>query len=198
VGFIVPFTAGLTVYLYFSDLLISSLGLYVSKRNLVLKSPLPLWLLWLANLLRASAIAGINLLLFIILALFYGVLTASGLVAGIVVALVVVAALAPVSLLLSLIGPFAGDLSNALPVILRVMFYTAPITYPLSLIPIALRPYVWLNPLTSFTELLRETMVFGQSPSIVPLVIVVLASCALALSAIWCYRRVAPAIHDVV
>jgi lipopolysaccharide transport system permease protein len=105
---------------------------------------------------------------------------------------------APVSVILALIGPFAGDLTNALPIALRVAFYTAPITFPLSVIPESVRPYLWLNPLTSLVELLRDTLIFGGSPASIPFAIMWALVLVLTAIAVWSYRRAAAAVHDVV
>src|SRR5262245_56424882 len=171
VGYILPFTAGLTIYLYLTELVTSSLALYVAKRNLVLKSPVPLWVLWLANYLRASLVAAVYLGLLVLMAAGLNILTITGFFTSLPVILLVIAMFAPVSLILALIGPFAGDLTNAVPIVLRVAFYTAPITFPLSVIPESARPYLWLNPLTSLVELLRDTLIFGEAPAYIPFII---------------------------
>jgi ABC-type polysaccharide/polyol phosphate export permease len=198
VGFVLPFMAGLAVYLYFSEVVTSSLGLYVAKRNLVLKSPLPLWVIWLANFLRASVVAAPNLVLLVLIAIMAGTLSIKGMLGSIPVIFLVVALLAPLSLLLTLIGPFADDLTNVTPVVLRIMFYAAPITFPLSLIPEFARPYFWLNPLTSLVELLRATIVFSETPSLSAYIAMAILAACLCFMATWCYRRIYRVVRDVV
>jgi lipopolysaccharide transport system permease protein len=197
-GYIVPFMAGLAVYLYFSDIVTSSLNVFVSRRNYVRKSPVPLWVLWMAGFMGSSIVAAVNLAILLALALFYGLLTPVGIAYAVPVILLIVLMFAAVSLLLALVGPFAGDLGNGVPVVLRVLFYAAPITYPLSILPASVRPWLWLNPLTAIVEMLRETLVLGRPlPWLVFSGIAVFAA-GLTLLAHWLYGRVAEAVRDVV
>lgn len=197
-GFILPFTTGLTIYLYLVELVTSSLELFVARRNLVLKSPLPLWVLWLSNYFRATVVSFVTLVLLILISVGAGVLTAKGLLLAVPVIMLMLLLFAPLSMILALVGPFAGDLNNAIPVLMRVLFYTAPITFPMTIIPTFARPYFWVNPLTSLVELLRDTLLFGQAPATLPFLSLALAALSLGVSAAWLYNRVAGAIHDVI
>lgn len=197
-GYIVPFMAGLAIFLFFGEMVSRSLAVFVSRRNYVRKSPVPLWVLWLADFMGAGIIGAINLALLIALALIYGRLTLNGFVWTLPVILFIVVFFAGISLILSLIGPFWGDVANSVPVVLRFMFYTAPITFPLSQVPEKVQHILWLNPLTALVEMLRGSVVFDTAPS--PFLLVALA--AIALTAItlaaWLYSRVADAVRDVV
>lgn len=197
-GYIVPFMAGLVIYAYFAEMVSTSLNVFISRRNYVRKSPLPLWVLWLAGFFVSSIIAGVNLAILLCLALFQGLLTPSGMVSALPVILLVVLLFGAVSLLLALIGPFAGDISKGLPVVLRILFYAAPITYPLSIIPERFQPFLWLNPLTPLVQMLRETLVLGNALPWRSFTIMFVIGLMLIALAQWLYRRVAEAVRDVV
>lgn len=197
-GYIVPFMAGLTIFLFFAEMVSRSLAVYVSRRNYVRKSPVPLWVLWLADFMGATIIGAINLTLLIVLALIYGRLTAAGLLWSVPIVVLIIALFGGVSLLLALIGPFWGDVANSVPVVLRFLFYTAPITFPLSQVPDRFQHFLWINPLTALVEMLRGSVVFDTGPP--PLLLVSLTAAALAIAAFsaWLYGRVADAVRDVV
>ena len=197
-GYIVPFMAGLAVFSYFSEAASGALRVFVSRRNYVRKSPLPLWVLWLSNFMGATIVGGVNLALLTALTLAHGILTLEGLAWAVPVTILIVAMFGGLSMILALIGPFVGDVANMLAVILRFLFYTAPITYPLSLVPEAARSILWINPLTTLVEMLRQTLVFGTPPSPTGLTTVGVAALALAALAAWLYGRVADAVRDVV
>lgn len=197
-GFALPFFVGLSVYLALSDIVNSSSTLFASKRTYVVKSPFPLWVLWFANLLRAAVHAGVALLLVLALAVFQHRLTPLGLywtVIGLIVCGLFVSSL---SLMLVALGPFIGDISEAIRLLLRVLFYATPITYPLALVPQPYRDWMWFNPLTCMVELLREPIVFGNMPPLHLLGSFFGASLLLFVVARWIFRRVKGVISDVV
>ena len=198
VGFVLPFFVGLAVYLTLSDIVNSSSVLFASKRTFVVKSPFPIWVLWLANLFRAGVHAAVLAVLVLALALVQGRLGAAGLslaFAGLLLCAVFMVAL---SLLLAALGPFIGDISEAMRLLLRVLFYATPITYPLALVPLPWRDWMWLNPLTCMVELLRDPIVFGTAPPAHVLGLFALASVLLAALSAWIFARVKGVIADVV
>ncbi|MDH4083361.1 MAG: ABC transporter permease [Nitrospira sp.] len=198
VGFALPFFVGLSVYLVLSDVVNSSTVLFASKRTYVVKSPFPLWVIWLANLLRAAVHAGVALFLVLALALLQQRLTFFGLcwmAIGLVCCGVFVSGL---SLLLAALGPFVGDVSEAFRLLLRVLFYATPITYPMTLVPQPYHDWMWLNPLTSMVELLREPIVFGQMLPLYVYGIVFASSLLLFGIALWVFQQVKGVISDVV
>jgi len=82
--------------------------------------------------------------------------------------------------------------------LLRIMFYATPITYPLSMVPEPWQGWMWLNPLTAMVELLRAPLVFGVMPPITLLIGFPLVCLALLLLAGWIFSRVKGVISDVV
>lgn len=198
IGFLLPFFTGLVLYLTLSDLVNSSTVLFASKRTYVVKSPFPIWVLWVANLMRTSVNAGVMIILLLGVALLQHRLTWNGL-AWFLPALVLCALfLCGLSLLLAALGPFIGDISEAMRLLLRIMFYATPITYPLSMVPEPWQGWMWLNPLTAMVELLRAPLVFGVMPPITLLIGFPIACLALLLLATWIFYRVKGVISDVV
>lgn len=198
VGFVLPFFVGLAIYLVMSDIVNSSTVLFVSKRTFVVKSPFPIWVLWVSNLFRASVHALVLLVLLLGLAFFQQRVSVTGLAwffLGVGLCAVFLCAL---SLLLAALGPFIGDISDAMRLLLRVLFYATPITYPLTMVPPAYRDWMWLNPLTCMVELLREPIVFGQMPPVHVLGIFFVSSLLLFGVALWVFQRVKGVISDVV
>jgi lipopolysaccharide transport system permease protein len=197
-GFVLPFFVGLSLYLTLADLVNSSATLYTSKRTFVVKSPFPLWVLWLANLLRAGVHASVTLVMVIALAAIQGRLTALGL-GGVAMAVgASMLFLASLSLFLSNLGPFMGDISEINRLVLRVLFYLTPISYPLALVPEQWRALAWLNPLTCMVEMLRDALVFGQLPPLGIWAAFVGGTLLFTLASVWMFRRVKGVIADVV
>lgn len=197
-GFALPFFVGLSTYLALSDIVNSSTTLFVSKRTYVVKSPFPLWVLWIANLFRAAVHASVALFLVLALAILQHRLTLFGVCWAVIGLTVCGLFVGGLSLLLVALGPFIGDISEAIRLFLRVLFYATPITYPLDLVPLAYRDWIWLNPLACMVELLREPIVFGQIPPLQILSGLFFASLLLLGLAWWIFSRLKGVISDVV
>lgn len=198
VGFMLPFFVGLAVYLTLSDVVNSSSVLFPSKRTFVVKSPFPVAVLWVANLLRAGVHAAVLAALVLVMAVVQGRLSIPGAawaVAGLSLCILFSAGL---SLLLASLGPFIGDISEAMRLLLRVLFYATPITYPLALVPLPWRDWMWINPLTCMVELLRSPIVFGVAPPMSMLAGFAVEGVVAALLGAWVFSRVKGVIADVV
>lgn len=198
VGFVLPFFVGLVFYLFFSDIVVSSANLFVSKRNYVIKSSFPIWVLWLANFIRAGSHGLVNLGILLLLAFNEQRLSVGGLLwmlAGVTSGLLFVGAL---SLLLSCLGPFVGDISEAAQLALRVLFYTSPVTYPLDIVPEGYRFLLWFNPLTHIIEPLRRAIVFGTGPDPSLMMLFNTISVVLLGLSLWIFKRTRGVIADVV
>ncbi|WP_372616778.1 ABC transporter permease [Falsiroseomonas sp.] len=197
-GFLLPFFCGLVLYLFMVDLVISSTDVFQRRRDYVRRAPFPLWVLWLANLLRTATPAAAGLLLLLVLAFAQGRLGVAGL-AWLPVALgASLLFLAALSLCLAMLGPFLGDLQEVLRLVARALFYAGPIAYPLAIVPEQVRALMWLNPLTHMAEMLRGALVYGQGPQALPFLGFLLATALLLALAAFLYRRVAGAVADVV
>jgi lipopolysaccharide transport system permease protein len=197
-GFVVPFLAGLSVYLLALEVVVSSVGLFAAKRNFVKKSPIPLIALWFSNLFRAAIQCAPMLLLSLAAAAATARLSLEGAAIGVAALAAIAIWLAGVSLVLATLGPFLPDLREIMQLAMRLLFYLAPVTYPLSLVPEDLRGCALLNPLTVMAESWRGAIVFSELPPVGP----ALAFCASAALiwgvGLWFHRRLSGAIVDVV
>ncbi len=198
IGFLLPFFAGLVIYLALSDIVNSSSVLFSAKRTYVVKSPFPIWVLWVANLMRSGVHAGVMLVLLVVLAAVQQRLTVPGMLWLVPALLSCILFMCATSLLLAALGPFIGDISEAMRLALRVLFYATPITYPLTHVPEPWRAWMWLNPLTGMVEMLRAPLVFGLMPNSPLLWAFPAASMLLLLLSAWIFHRVKGVISDVV
>lgn len=198
VGFVLPFFAGLVFYLFFADVVVSSANLFVSKRNYVMKSAFPIWVLWLANLIRAGVTGLINVIILLLIALSEHGLSLAGLFWIVITLLIGALFASALSLLLSCLGPFIGDIGDAAELVLRVLFYTAPLTYPLEFVPESFRSLMWLNPLTHVIEPLRRAVVFSRAPEPGLLVMFTVSAALLLILSTWVFQRTRGVIADVV
>lgn len=197
-GFILPFFIGLSVYLFISDVVNSSTNLYVSKRNLVNKTSFPLWVLCMSNLIRALFVWVGSLILVFIFALYKQTLSFEGGVLAIVILVLIVFFSFFLSMLISSISPFIGDISEVFKLVMRGLFYVTPITYPISYVSEKLQLLLWINPLTNIIEPLRGAILFGKIPSFHAVLIFSFFSMILALIGVYVYKKLERVIPDVV
>jgi lipopolysaccharide transport system permease protein len=197
-AYLLPFLAGMSIYLLLVDVVNSSISLYAGKRNFLKKSPTPLAVFWLANCLRALTQNSVLIVLTVGLAATSGALTPIGLIAAAASFSITVAFLAGFSAALAIVGPFLPDLREAASLVLRVLLYLAPVTYPMQLVPEQLRAWLWLNPVTAMIEPWREALIFGRVAAWPVFCAFAAASAAACLIGAWMHRRAAGAVVDVV
>jgi lipopolysaccharide transport system permease protein len=198
IPYIAPMFAGLATYLFLSDTINASLSTFRQKRAYVRKAAVPLWVLWLSSFLTVSVGAAIKYLVLVFLVAISGLLSWRA-IALIPIALTLVFAVTiPISFLLSLLGAFFADLEEGSRIILRVLLYTAPVTYPIHVIPSRFLGLIWANPLTVLVEIIRDAFVLGVPPPILPSFALVTIAIAILALAIWLYTRLKGAIGDVV
>lgn len=68
--------------------------------------------------------------------------------------------------LLSSLGVFVRDIAQITGVFTLILMFVSPVFYPISAVPAAYRPWLYLNPLTYIIEEGRNTLVFGRAPDV--------------------------------
>lgn len=78
--------------------------------------------------------------------------------------------------LLAAAGVYLRDLGQLMGIITTVLMFTSPLFFPLSALPESIQPFLALNPLAYFIEEARSVVIFGNTPSLSPLVMVYILS----------------------
>lgn len=60
---------------------------------------------------------------------------------------------------------FYYDVQHALPIALTTLFYLSPVFYPAEMVPEAVRPFYFLNPIAGLLTLYHDILYFGRMPS---------------------------------
>jgi lipopolysaccharide transport system permease protein len=102
-----------------------------------------------------------------------------------------------VSWFLASVGVFVRDVGHAITVVTNLMLFLAPVFYPLSSLPEAYRPFMYLNPLTFVVEQSRAVLIGGTLPSWYGVGIYFLCSIVVAwLGLVW-FERTRKGFADV-
>jgi lipopolysaccharide transport system permease protein len=161
--------AGLIVYWLFAEAVAKAPALVVGNASYVKRVVFPLEILPVVAVLSALFHAAIAFVILLLahLALF-GMPPAT--------ALFLPAILAPLLLvtvgccwLISALAVYLRDLGQIVGVLLSVTMFLSPILYPLDQVPEAMRPLLYLNPLTFVVEEVRRVVLWGGMPAWGPL-----------------------------
>ena len=71
---------------------------------------------------------------------------------------------------------FYYDVQHALPIALTTLFYLSPVFYPVAMVPEAIRPFYFINPMAGLLSLYHEILYLGHMPSLSLLLGVVAAA----------------------
>jgi lipopolysaccharide transport system permease protein len=103
-----------------------------------------------------------------------------------------------VVLLGSALNVFARDVKLAIPVLTQLWLFLTPVLYPLSEVPVGLRPWFQLNPMTGVVESFRSILVHGQAPDALVLLPSAAGATALLLFGWWYFSALEHRFADVI
>jgi lipopolysaccharide transport system permease protein len=189
--------AGLAVHAVFAECVGRAPMLVVSHASYVTKVVFPLEILPFVVVLNALANAAIMLL--IVLAgtlLLRGELHATALWLPVVFAPFLLFA-AALMFAVSAVGVFLRDIGPLMGLLVTASLFLTPIFYPVEAVPAAMRPVMWLNPLTLVVEQARAVLVFGHAPDLLALGLYAAAAALALWAAFWAFQRLRPGFADV-
>jgi ABC-type polysaccharide/polyol phosphate export permease len=180
VGFGVYLITGLVPFLALNDAVLRAARVFRGHANLVQRVKMPAEVLVLGDVLGALLHHAISFVVVIALCLWRGHLGLAGLpwlgFAMLLFTLWVVG----LALTASVLGAALPDIPEVFALLLQVMFYGAPIVYPLAMVHSeTLRAVVNLNPLTPLVGVARAGLISSAPPEPAAVIYVVLAGAVL-------------------
>ena len=198
VPFLAAFAVGFFLYLTFSEMIGSSANWFKSKRRLVRESDLPVWTIFASLVARVFIQFLFYIAIVLIVCWSYGLATVQGSLLYIASSLLVFWVFAGFGLVTAYLGTFFGDVKEIVPVLMRILFYTSCITFPLTLVPVTFRWIHMINPLTWPVEMMRDLLLWDAHnwlQFLGPIFLIGLAIWSIALFFHW---RLAPRLADIV
>lgn len=179
-GFAVVMFVGMIVHAMFAEVLNRAPGMIIGNVNYVKKVVFPLEILPVIAMLAALFHTAISLgVLLAAYVLFKGFVHWTAIFIPFVFFPLILLSLGMAWILASL-GVFLRDVGQTIGLLTTVMMFLAPVFYPLTAVPEALRPLIMLNPLTFIIEQARNALVWGFLPDWVGLGIYTLTSAVIA------------------
>lgn len=156
--------AGILIYTLFAECVTRAPALVLSNVNYVKKVAFPLevlpWVTFCAAMFHF--VVGLSIWL-IFHAAFFGAPPVTALLLPVVLAPLILFILG-LCWLLAALGVYLRDVGQIVGILTSALIFLSPIFYPLTALPEALRPYLYLNPLTPAVEQARAVLILGQLP----------------------------------
>ncbi|MEM7729919.1 MAG: ABC transporter permease [Pseudomonadota bacterium] len=189
--------AGLSLYAFFSEVVLAAGSAITSNANYVKKVIFPLRILPVVAV--ASALFQLLVALLILLA-FQFALTQSLPWTVLLAPLAIIPLIVLVTglgWLLAGLGTYLQDLNQVLGPLVTALLFLGPILYPMSSFSEDVRPLLAFNPLTIPVEAFRDLTIWGQMPDWSALGIYSVVAVAFAVIGWICFTRMRPGFADV-
>jgi ABC-type polysaccharide/polyol phosphate export permease len=165
VSFGVFLITGLVPFLALSDAVVRAARVFRSNVSLVQRVRLPAEVLVLGDVLGTLLHHALSFIVVVMICLWAGHMTLAGLPWVVLAVGLFAIWIVGLALIASVLGAFLPDVPEVLTLGFQVMFYGAPIVYPLSMVGAdALRSLIQLNPLTPMLGVVRAGLLSAAPP----------------------------------
>jgi len=181
--------AGVLTWGLFAELVGRSQTMFLDNANLLKKISFP------RNTLPIIVVANAGLNFVIVFGLFLAFLAVSGNFPGwVVVAIVPVLVLQiafamGLGMVLGVLNVFFRDVGQFFGIFLTFWFWLTPIVYPVSILPDAIKPYMYINPMAPVMAAYQGILVNHQWPQWESLWPITLLACALCLLGLHLFKK---------
>ena len=196
--FIVFLLSALLPWFAFQEGLNRAASAILNRREMIRKVHFPVIVFPLAAAATAFMVqVGSYLLFLTVWALWRGRFSMNALGAVAVLLGLQFAVTAGLGLLLAAFTVYLRDTTQVLSLLLAVIFYTAPILYPLTLVPAEFHSLIRFNPLTAFAEGYHGAVLVGVWPEPLLLTGLILFATGVLVVGVHVFQRLEPGFADV-
>lgn len=188
---------GLIVFHVFSECLNRAPGLIVGNVNYVKKIVFPIEIIAVVTLIAALYRASVSL--FVWLAFYWltnGPPQVTALLAPLILIPLACFAVGTVWIV-SALGVYVRDLSQFVGILATATLFLSAIFYPISMVPAGYRSYLYMNPIATMVEQIREVAVAGNLPDPWVLGALMAASLVFAAFGFWWFQMLRRGFADV-
>lgn len=188
---------GMIVFYFFADCILRSPGLMLENVNYIKMVVFPLeimsWVVVAGAFIKAAVSFAILLIAIVVL---HGVPPWTAIFLPLIIAPIVLLALAIVWFL-SATGVYIRDLAQIVGPIVTLMFFLSPVFYPISALPEALQPVLYLNPVSFIIQQTRDVLLSGTMPNFWGLLVYFLVAWGAAWAGLFWFSRTKRGFADV-
>jgi lipopolysaccharide transport system permease protein len=163
--FAVILFVGMIVHGLFAEVLNRAPTLILSNVNYVKKVVFPLEILPVISMVSALFHSLVSLsVLLMVFVIFNGFVHWTLVFIPLIIIPLVIFTLGLAWILASL-GVYARDVGQTIGLAMTVMMFLSPVFYPITSLPVEIRPWILANPLTFIIEQARAVLIWGQLPN---------------------------------
>jgi lipopolysaccharide transport system permease protein len=194
---------GIIIWSYYADCITTTMNTFQYNAYIFNKVYFPRLIVPLSSVLFHSFRISIQLLLFLMVCLFYFIkgtpiyLNWQILLVPFLILLTACFALG-CGLIISVLTAKYRDLDNIMQFLLRLFMFAAPVVYPASLIPQKYAFFFWLNPLTPIIEIFRSSFLKPHPLPLVYLLLSVLTTFIILTTGVILFNKREIQIMDVI
>lgn len=175
--------AGILTWGLFSEVTTRCLSMFLDNANLLKKLSFPKLCLPLIVLLGALLNLAITLSLFLLVLLVMGRFPGEAVLAlPLLIGVQLIFAIG-LGMILAVLNVFFRDVGQLFAIVLQFWFWLTPIVYPLDILPLALQPWLALNPMTGLMQSYQNLFLYDAWPqwsALLPIGLSGLGCCLLA------------------
>lgn len=188
-GYSIFLMSGILVWTIFSEAVSRGLNLFILHAEFIKKVSFPKnVLVWvLIGHVTINAIILTSLILLVLISLGHPV-TLDFLWLPVLYTLLLLFSVS-MGVFLGTLNVFFRDVGQVTPVVLQLGFWLTPIVYSLNLIPIQHHHWFQLNPMSHFVAPFQNLFLYGHSPSIKQLIVIICLTGVAAFMSIFLYKR---------
>lgn len=196
-GFALVLFAGLIVFNFFAEVLVSSPTLVSSQPNYVKKVVFPIEMLAVIRVALALSTALISLGILFFAQFWFGDTPSPWFALAPLILIEMVPMLLGIAWLVSALSVYVQDIAQVAGVLASVMLFVSPIFFPPSAIPAGMEALISLNPLVGPMQQLRAVTVEGVAPEPSAMGIHFMVSCIFAVMCLKAFRHLSRGFADV-
>ncbi len=195
--FAVILFTGLIVYQIFSEPVNRAPTLILGNVSYVKKVVFPVHILVPVSLCTALFHAVVSFLMLLpFVYLVMGTIPLTALLMPLTIAPLMILVLG-VSWFLASLGTYIRDIGQFVGTVVTAVLFLAPIFFPLTALPVWLRPWLVLNPLTIPVQQTREVLIFGQIPDFAALGLYTLVASVVFMAGYFWFQKTRKGFADV-
>jgi ABC-type polysaccharide/polyol phosphate export permease len=196
-SFVVYLLAGLIPWLFFAEATTRGISAFIDNAHIIKKVKFPMEVC-VATVIVSSAVTFLVYMVFyLIMLIAMGILNYHTLPLFILPVTIEVLLIAGLSFGLGSIAVFFRDITQAIVMILNLVFFLTPIVYPASAIPERLRWLFNVNPFYFIVEMSRNVLVQGKIPDSVSIMYPSIFALMIFLAGYYIFKRTKEAFKDI-
>ncbi len=196
--YVVFILTGLLGWNFFANSLYNATGSLVGLASLLSKVSFPREILPISAVLARLLDFAVSLLVLIIIMFLYGRPPSPLIVLAPVILLVQLVFTIGMGMILSALNLFFRDVAQLLSILLMLWMFLTPVIYPAEQIPVEMRPFFALNPMTPIIEAYRDTIIDGRLPAAGPFLLATGVSVVVFILGYLLFKRLEPHFAEAV